>query len=105
MFLNLSPPDGGTVFDMCPPGTMMVDGVCVGAGGPEQFAERDAAAKAKADAAKMILELPINETGRNEAYMRQLKAEADAKTLAQQNTGISPMLILAAAAAAFFIGG
>lgn len=75
MFLNLSPPDGGTVFDMCPPGTMMVDEVCLGAGGPEQFAERDAAAKAK----------------------------ADAKTLAQQNTGISPLLILAAAAA-FFIG-
>jgi hypothetical protein len=34
MFLNLSPPappnNGGTVFDQCPPGSMMVDGVCVG---------------------------------------------------------------------------
>ena len=112
MFLNLSPPappsNGGTVFgpDMCPPGSMMVDGVCVGAGGPEQFAEREAAAKAKAkaDAAKVILELPIDETGRYEAHMRQLKAEADAKILAQQNTGISPMLILVAAAAFFFAG-
>lgn len=83
---------------------MMVDGVCVGAGGPEQFVERVASDKTKADAAKVIIELPIDETGRDEAHMRQLKAEADAKTIAQQNTGISPMLILAAAAAAFFIG-
>ena len=34
MFLNLLPPappnNGETVFDQCPPGSMMVDGVCVG---------------------------------------------------------------------------
>ncbi len=31
--LSPPPPDNGTVFDVCPPGSMMVDGVCVGDGG------------------------------------------------------------------------
>ena len=154
MFLNLSPPDGGTVFDMCPPGSMMVDGVCVGdpsTYGPRILIDQDVnyygflksteynnwmksiegqvltmdiydspyfgfqGSGVYADLDKVYeayrerfvglddIKQPVDETGRYEAHMRQLKAEADAKILAQQNTGISPLLILAAAAA-FFIG-
>jgi hypothetical protein len=76
---------------------MMCNGVCVGVGAPT--AENPDPYKCP------DVEKHVDETGRYEAHMRQLKAEEDAKILAQQNTGISPMLILAAAAAAFFIGG
>jgi len=35
MFFNFSPDtDDGTVFDGCPPGSMMCNGVCVGVGAP-----------------------------------------------------------------------
>ena len=68
MFLNLSPPtNGGTVFDVCPPGSMMVDGVCVGDGG-----------------APLPIPVPV--------------------PVPTPNTGISPVLILEAAAAFFFAG-
>lgn len=71
-----SPPppstDGGTVFDVCPPGSMMVDGVCVGDGGTP-------------------LPIPV-----------PIPVPVPVPT---PNTGISPMLILAAAAAAFFLAG
>ncbi len=70
--LSPPPPDNGTVFDVCPPGSMMVDGVCIGDPstygpiGPEIFAP-----------------------------------DPNVKTA---TPGISPLLILAAAAAFFFAG-
>ena len=64
MFLNLSPDtDKGTVFDMCPPGSKMENGVCV----------------------------PDSST-----YGPDITKTA--------TPGVSPMLILAAAAAFFFAG-
>jgi len=92
----------GVPFDRCPPGSKMENGVCVpdsSTYGPGIVYET------KPDETLIFDRQPhVDETGRYEAHMRQLKAEEDAKILAQQNTGVSPLLILVAAAA-FFIGG
>ncbi len=89
MFLNLSPPDNGTVFDVCPPGSMMVDGVCIGDPSTYGPAVLPTPVTPKPPVlATKDFSVPVDETGRPTSG----------------NTGISPLLILAVAAAFFFAG-
>lgn len=147
MFLNKTPiqitKSDGTVFDMCPPGSMMVDGVCVGVGNPEivKQLERD----------QKLLDYNVDYYGffqstEYDNWMESIKGKTltmdmyDSPYFGMQSSGayreldrvyeayksqidlldpnlitkrvtttttastINPMLILAVAAAAFFIG-
>jgi hypothetical protein len=104
MFLNLSPPEpGDMVFDiskMCPPGSIMVDGVCVGAGGADEFLKRE----------KDFDRLQYEEFLKREAAKVtgiDTKPTAINTTPSAINTtggGVSPALVLAAVAAYFIAG-